>query len=916
MALTIKERPQKDLFANNPPELYDISYYTSKWNALGGLLPVQYILESDLFPTNTLDPVDTICSIDPVASGFVRVSLDFVPSPEYEVKQFVTIAGNSTTFDGIHKIIQKLSSTLYVIDVAFEGSIETGGTMQLHRNNYIGKVRVFGGLPEYHQLEPQKQNTLIGTINVSFNSDNEGIVDVGGLLKDKINNNNDITSSNLPNDINEWNSVFIEFAESFDIVAAGQIQTFTSTFTTDEHTNCPVLSDILTNGDFSAGLADWTNVDIPPISIPLSVQNDWVATAVASCGDAARVIMPVGETSKFLVQSVVLNEGVEYRFRVTFDNVTSSQAFFTFAASTELDLSDFRFLGSFQLSLVSPQIFNFVSPRDFTQVHFACINLDIVSTTIDICEVELIPQDCKFYIFNSNSTRQFQNVIGGNMGDFVHNFNGQEVLAKWPTNFFESRYWRDRYFDISAIIPESTFVSSEDGDSVLIQLRLFDKTLDGTPFEPFGFMIPTFVIPNLNDGVYRLIGDIPLELRLINTPVNLVNPLGSTLDGLTFDEILTQAPIDFNAIFSGVVVTSVTKVEVSTVLLPQNILFDAHLGDMQPPEAGSPPPSWNVTLTIGGATAFSMLGVASSGAPLYGPFSGNGMAEMAFTFSGANAPFVEFDTPVTVKVGETYVLSMYVAYTGLAPVVSTFNERILRVRLVVDDTVNTSILATNEFSLFWDEPILGFFEPDPALAGQWKQITTTIKVLADTTIKFTIEFESTGFASSGSGTLLTLDEARLNGPIKVLSEAQTINIDDECADQEIYLTWKTSELSWDYWNFTAEAEHGFNIDNPIQMKRDIFQNWDSEFITGDTQQDWLSFDSIPTAQVFSQHMTKQELEAVLHIKNAIKVQQIRDDGTKVTVIVDKSSFTTFTDGDNLFSISFNIMYPQYQTIQQ
>ena len=46
-----------------------------------------------------------------------------------------------------------------------------------------------------------------------------------------------------------------------------------------------------------------------------------------------------------------------------------------------------------------------------------------------------------------------------------------------------------------------------------------------------------------------------------------------------------------------------------------------------------------------------------------------------------------------------------------------------------------------------------------------------------------------------------------------LSEAKEFEVDSDCANQEIYLTWLNSTGGWDYWKFTAEKDYNLNIED-------------------------------------------------------------------------------------------------------
>ena len=77
----------------------------------------------------------------------------------------------------------------------------------------------------------------------------------------------------------------------------------------------------------------------------------------------------------------------------------------------------------------------------------------------------------------------------------------------------------------------------------------------------------------------------------------------------------------------------------------------------------------------------------------------------------------------------------------------------------------------------------------------------------------------------------------ISGETCTLSEKKTINVDSECNNQEIYLTWLNELGGWDYWKFTAEKDYSLNINNKETIQRNIFNDWDNTFINGDTEND-------------------------------------------------------------------------------
>ncbi len=126
----------------------------------------------------------------------------------------------------------------------------------------------------------------------------------------------------------------------------------------------------------------------------------------------------------------------------------------------------------------------------------------------------------------------------------------------------------------------------------------------------------------------------------------------------------------------------------------------------------------------------------------------------------------------------------------------------------------------------------------------------------------------------------------------------------------IDLQWLNTLGGWEHWNFTAWKTYGFDISEVRTIKRDIFQNWDTDFIAGETESEHISISSSESITVRSQDLTVQQINAISRIKYSIKVN---DETTNIiTVLVDKNSFQYRTDADKRRSIEFIIRYPGKQ----
>lgn len=147
------------------------------------------------------------------------------------------------------------------------------------------------------------------------------------------------------------------------------------------------------------------------------------------------------------------------------------------------------------------------------------------------------------------------------------------------------------------------------------------------------------------------------------------------------------------------------------------------------------------------------------------------------------------------------------------------------------------------------------------------------------------------------------------------SELKTIEVNQKCTNQDIYLSWLNTLGNWEYWQFTAPKEYGVDITGSAQVRRNIYNNWDDGFINGETQDDFIRVEAYDVMVVRSQYLTHQQLNAIRQIIYSIKVQQIRDDGTKITVLIDKDSFTYRKDRQKLYTVDFGFRYSNEIQIQ-
>ena len=174
-----------------------------------------------------------------------------------------------------------------------------------------------------------------------------------------------------------------------------------------------------------------------------------------------------------------------------------------------------------------------------------------------------------------------------------------------------------------------------------------------------------------------------------------------------------------------------------------------------------------------------------------------------------------------------------------------------------------------------------------------------------------IWFESVS-GPSFSVILLMLSLYEQAGAPIIVSEEKTINIERECSDQSIYLTWLNNLGGWEYFNFTARKEYGIEISDDETFTKQIFE--EDDYINGETVESYLTMKARRSVKVISQFLTQDEVQAIATIKHSIMVQEITDAG-KITVLIDKGSFKVREDRQKLFTIEFDLIYTDDIPIQ-
>ncbi len=138
------------------------------------------------------------------------------------------------------------------------------------------------------------------------------------------------------------------------------------------------------------------------------------------------------------------------------------------------------------------------------------------------------------------------------------------------------------------------------------------------------------------------------------------------------------------------------------------------------------------------------------------------------------------------------------------------------------------------------------------------------------------------------------------------SATQEVEYDVSCSNFEFFITWLTSLGAWEYWKFTGEKDYKIDLTDDIISTKNRFENWDTDFINEETGSFFASIRGFEEKEIRSGQLTEGQATALAKIKHSIQVQEIREDDSKYTILVDKGNITIRRDGDFFAEMAFNI----------
>lgn len=685
------------------------------------------------------------------------------------------------------------------------------------------------------------------------------MVEIGELkVSPDVNNEVDVDITGLVNSaIKNDNDLFTGYAPlDFNAFTAFYIE-YAEQYQDNDGSGLRVFTDTFQRDDLSGCTEDQELFTNPDFSAGLTgwsqTGGGQIWSTIGSDVEANRPD-PATDRSRTLSQDIVMNKGVTYTITVNVpnDNNTEIRIFATAFMVSKIITNELT---------KGTNTIEFTPDKDYTRLNLIGIYQETGAAfdgQLRIAEFSIKAGDCTTYLWGSNSVQQFKYFLGGNMGEHVCIPNND---AKFLTDFSEMVYFRGKKFTVSSIIDNDSFTESYLGDSVFFRLSSGGVSVDRK-------------IKNMNDGVYMI---------------------GNTVVEDTFEEMV----LELEAATGGF-----TKGTIEIYSVPDNYFLSANEGNHNTTvdQAGNPPSDWGITITPAVVDGDRLIGTsygyvdANSG---NFPFEGFGMAIFQFATgfsdnSGLNK-ICDFTDAVTLQGNTEYTVSFWFSDQP-----TTGHDARL------DGVAEVQILPDN-YTSYSTTSVKVPVDGDET----WYKQTTTFTTDTSGTYTFSLYLDLKDGLAGGTGGAFGIDQIEVLGPFLPLTEQKPFCLDDNCANQEIYLTWLNSLGGREYWNFTAIKEYKTR-NRSVEIQRDIFNNWDVDFIEGDTQGDVASIDSADSITVRSQLLTKEQADAIWKIKDSLRVQQVRDDDSLITVLVDKGSFTKYEDRDRLYVVEFEITYPNNQ----
>lgn len=206
-----------------------------------------------------------------------------------------------------------------------------------------------------------------------------------------------------------------------------------------------------------------------------------------------------------------------------------------------------------------------------------------------------------------------------------------------------------------------------------------------------------------------------------------------------------------------------------------------------------------------------------------------------------------------------------------------------------------------------------FSDPTQAfVAGVSQLITCPTTVLTSDITWVELHIDILSGAGSSTYVITVSDVGLVLGASNTTfySEEKTIDVNQDCGNQYIALSWKNPLGGFDYWVFLANKVFSEAILGTQTKDKNVYPGWSDTYGTAaDSITQETSRTSAQEITVRSQTLTQGQLDYVKGIKLSHLVQQMTSKYDRRTVLVDSSSFSIREENQlALFTIEFTIRF--------
>jgi hypothetical protein len=209
-----------------------------------------------------------------------------------------------------------------------------------------------------------------------------------------------------------------------------------------------------------------------------------------------------------------------------------------------------------------------------------------------------------------------------------------------------------------------------------------------------------------------------------------------------------------------------------------------------------------------------------------------------------------------------------------------------------------------DLSLIWPGLAVGYTKTDRYLNGFL--LSSTVGYFAGTNDEGVSRVE---IAVTGSEDRIDFNIYTGTPPINYSFDTITIDVAEDCNNQNFYLTWLNNLGGFDYWNFTARKTYSVDVTGNSVSEKNIYTNWPKSYgAFADTIKQQTSRTSNEVIRVSSQFITTQQEDAIKQILSSPLVQEVTSKRDRRTVIIDPTTYRIRKDQDDLRTISFDLRY--------